>query len=564
MSIKLEIETWVLALAYYDSQQYEDAVQIFNGIADTSKILFNCGVICATVGEHRQAVKYYQKAIELDQYLAIAYFQEGVSNFLLGDFEEAMANFNDTLLYLRGNRFIDYEQLGLKFRLYSCEVLFNRGLCYIYLHQAEPGMRDLVYASQEKLTADHGVIDEAIRENAEGYTVFSIPVGVVYRPNEAKVRNLKAIDYLGKSRLIAASASQPSGAPAAANDRLSENISYAATHLVQKNMHSRQHSEPPLNRAALPPTPPPEMEKHTVAGDNSSSTHASMTSTGRTTTRAARPPPLNLNLSLKRQSSVDKPRIGTKRTESEPRGLSSRLDHLRNFGRELTRQQSLFHQEPSTHQRRSSDSSTISASGETLNSMTYTNHNQTSGHGHHSRRSGPFRQTYNSIDEVDEEEGTKQQREGHSSDTGNSNSASPSTSPPASASASFETLAGGAASQQQRSAAIRVSPTKRAHHIRNSSIVSMSIGKFRIKAHGAGDTRYIMVDPGIAFGDFETKIRNKFGFQSKVKIKMEDEGDMITMGDQEDLDLLMESARDVANREGCEMMKMEIWVEERP
>lgn len=117
--------------------------------------------------KRRLQVKYYQKAIELDQYLAIAYFQEGVSNFLLGDFEEAMANFNDTLLYLRGNRFIDYEQLGLKFRLYSCEVLFNRGLCYIYLHQAEPGMRDLVYASQEKLTADHGVIDEAIRENAE-------------------------------------------------------------------------------------------------------------------------------------------------------------------------------------------------------------------------------------------------------------------------------------------------------------------------------------------------------------------------------------------------------------
>ena len=70
----------------------------------------------------------YQRAIGLDNYLAVAYFQQGVSNFLLGDFEEALANFNDTLLYLRGNTSIDYEQLGLKFRLYSCEVLFNRGL----------------------------------------------------------------------------------------------------------------------------------------------------------------------------------------------------------------------------------------------------------------------------------------------------------------------------------------------------------------------------------------------------------------------------------------------------
>lgn len=109
----------------------------------------------------------YQRAVKLDQYLAIAYFQEGVSNFLLGDFEEALANFNDTLLYLRGNTSIDYEQLGLKFRLFSCEVLFNRGLCYIYLQQIAPGMQDLEYASKEKVTPDHDVINDAIREMAE-------------------------------------------------------------------------------------------------------------------------------------------------------------------------------------------------------------------------------------------------------------------------------------------------------------------------------------------------------------------------------------------------------------
>lgn len=109
----------------------------------------------------------YQRAISLDNYLAVAYFQQGVSNFLLGDFEEALANFNDTLLYLRGNTSIDYEQLGLKFRLFSCEVLFNRGLSYIYLQQMESGLQDLQFASKEKVTPDHDVIDEAIREQAE-------------------------------------------------------------------------------------------------------------------------------------------------------------------------------------------------------------------------------------------------------------------------------------------------------------------------------------------------------------------------------------------------------------
>lgn len=77
-----------------------------------------------------------------------------------------MANFNDTLLYLRGNTYIDYEQLGLKFRLYSCEVLFNRGLCYVYLQQDAAGMQDFDYAVKEKMTPDHEVINEAIQAGA--------------------------------------------------------------------------------------------------------------------------------------------------------------------------------------------------------------------------------------------------------------------------------------------------------------------------------------------------------------------------------------------------------------
>ena len=112
-------------------------------------------------------VQYYQRAIHRDNYLAIAFFQQGVSNFLVGDFEEAMANFNDALRFLRGNRFINYEQLGLKFRLYSCEVLFNRGLCSIYIQQKEAGMEDLNIAAKEKEKPDHDVIDEAISEQAE-------------------------------------------------------------------------------------------------------------------------------------------------------------------------------------------------------------------------------------------------------------------------------------------------------------------------------------------------------------------------------------------------------------
>ena len=216
-------------------------------------------------------VDCYQRAVQLDQYLAVSYFQQGVSNFLCGDFEEALANFNDTLLYLRGNRYIDYEQLGLRFKLHSCEALFNRGLCFIYTQQKENGMQDLIFAAREKAVPDHSVIDDAIRDHAEGYTVFSIPVGVVYRPNEAKVKNLRAKDYLPRARLVAQQHKQQqqggkhrrqlSAQDLSPDDR--HDLSWAAIHMVKPGLTSRtrQQSEPPLTRSMFPPTPPPDCEK---------------------------------------------------------------------------------------------------------------------------------------------------------------------------------------------------------------------------------------------------------------------------------------------------------------
>lgn len=68
----------------------------------------------------------------------------------------------------------NYEQLGLKFKLFAAEVLFNRGLSQIYLGYNQEGMSDLKEARNVKVTEEHDVIDEAIRDRGERYTVFSI------------------------------------------------------------------------------------------------------------------------------------------------------------------------------------------------------------------------------------------------------------------------------------------------------------------------------------------------------------------------------------------------------
>jgi len=204
-SLKAELDTWAAALKAYDEQDFEKALDSFSRIADSSKILTNMGLIYATIGEHEAAVEQFMAATALDPFLAIAYFQCGVSNFLLNRYDVALQNFDDALLYLRGNQAINYEQIGLKFKLFSPEVLFNKGLSHIYLGYPTEGLAEMEDARNMKVTDEHDVIDDAIRDCGEGYTVFSIPVGVLYRPSENKLKNSKSKDYLGKARLVAAS-----------------------------------------------------------------------------------------------------------------------------------------------------------------------------------------------------------------------------------------------------------------------------------------------------------------------------------------------------------------------
>ncbi|KAF2687056.1 hypothetical protein K458DRAFT_415330 [Lentithecium fluviatile CBS 122367] len=519
MSLKQEIETWVAALTAYDNNEFDEALKEFDAISDTSKILFNCGVIHATLGEHEKAVDCYQRAVRLDQYLAVAYFQQGVSNFLMGDFEEALANFNDTLLYLRGNNNIDYEQLGLKFKLYSCEVLFNRGLCYIYLQQKDAGMQDLSFAAKEKVVPDHDVIDEAINEAAEGYTVFSIPVGIVYRPNEAKVKNLKTKDYLGKARLVAASDRQNAFtgfagseikkmASAAKDDRTEDKISYAATNLVKPELQSRarQQSEPPMNRNMFPPTPPPESD-----GNRKSATEKPMSRAQSVRGGGPKPTPLNLGRAAFDRKD-DTPQRRPTRSASE-RPPPSRQESMRARDQDRRRFDA--------PRRRNSDEEY-----EDYDDIYDQYGSRSSRNGYtRSRQGKSSRPAY--IDEEEEDD----------YDDGDVDDAD------------FEMVS--------RSKTRRRSPARS----NTSSGRGGTGGKIRVKVH-AGDTRYVFVTPSTSMREFVQSIREKFGIRQNFKVEIKDDGDMITMADEDDLDMAIQSARSMARKEGADVPKMEVWIKE--
>jgi tetratricopeptide (TPR) repeat protein len=447
-------------------------------------------------------VDCYLRAIKLDNYLAVAYFQQGVSNFLMGDFEEALANFNDTLLYLRGNNNIDYEQLGLKFKLFSCEVLFNRGLCYIYLQQIDQGMQDLVYAAKEKVVPDHNVIDEAIREQAQGYTVFSIPVGIVYRPNEAKVKNLKAKDYLGKAKLVAATdrsqaftgftgAEIKKMGTTAKDDRPEENLSFAASNLVRTDLRSRarQQSEPPLNRNMFPPTPPPESDKPPSSPGSVRSGKAQL-SRAESVKAGPRPQPLDLTVAGFAGSKPSRPpNGGLQRTQSERPGNRRPQEP------------------PATRLQRSN------TYADDVYDM----------YGRQSIASRRGRETY--ISEEEEDEYSMSYDEGD-----------------------FEMLGPRPALSARSSGSTRRS--------------GPSVKKIRVKVH-ADDTRYVLVGSAVEFRDFVDQIRKKFGLRQSFKIKIKDDTDMITMADQDDLDMAIEIAKSAARREKSDMGKMEVSLRHR-
>lgn len=251
MSLKAELETWAAALKAYDEQDFEKALELFSAIADSSKILTNMGLIYATMGEHKLAIEKFQEATRLDQYLAIAYFQWGVSNFLLNNFQRAYDNFDDALHHLRGNQDINYEQLGLKFRLYAAEVVFNKGICQIYRGRVQDGLDTMDIASQIKVTEEHAVIDEAIRDRGDGYTVFSVPVGVIYRPSEKKLKNVVTKDYLGKAKLVAASDPSDIYTEFSGAARLRDGITPTGIYLEDSNPLSRSATVPSANS----PTP---------------------------------------------------------------------------------------------------------------------------------------------------------------------------------------------------------------------------------------------------------------------------------------------------------------------
>ncbi|KAL7313307.1 hypothetical protein PS15m_007067 [Mucor circinelloides] len=256
MSLKYELEQWQAACAAFDERDFDKSIKAFIGIADSAKMHFNIGLIFATVEDHDHALGAYSKALLLDPYFAVAYFQRGVSYFIKNDMENARKDFDQAYQKLRGNQIINYQQLGLSFRLYSCEVLFNRGICQLYLGKMDAGLTDLYHAQKSKMTEEHDVIDQAVKDRGKGYSVFSIPPFVIFRPPENRLRQLNGVDMFAVVDQLQPTKKQQSIIKQAALSQTASSPSNAIKRNNSVLLTDRVHKYTPKQPSLLSSTPP--------------------------------------------------------------------------------------------------------------------------------------------------------------------------------------------------------------------------------------------------------------------------------------------------------------------
>ena len=344
------------------------------------------------------------------------------------------------------------------------------------------------------------------------------------------------------------------------DDRPPEGISYAASNLVRQDLPSRlqrQQSAPPINRSAFPPTPPPEndvrggMSKPVVPEKGGGMTARANsirdgTGAGRRMNSRRVPPPLEENSPRMRQDNfqqmgptdgyaAERPRLGTVRTASEPRGPVSKYSTARpgrgyrgDDGPPSSRGR-LFN-EMTPRRQNSGDEADDEYPDELydLYQSTSFSNPYTSG----SRRGtggGSMRRMRPEYDDVEMER-----------DSGGSSLDD------------FEMLndAGGSLSANSRG----MSTSRNASRSRRP----IDIRTVRVKMHHNEDTRYLMVNTGMMWEEFLERAREKLALSKKFKVRMKDEGDLITVGDGDDWDMALQTAKKEARSSGGDMARLEV------
>ncbi|KAM8731466.1 neutrophil cytosol factor 2 isoform 1-T1 [Acanthopagrus schlegelii] len=206
MSFLDTLRQWDKAVTCVDRQDLPEALSIFLSIQEpNSKIYFDIGCLHLLNQDLDAAEKAFDCSIRKDEHLAVAFFQRGMTFYKKRRFEESLADFQHAFRALRGNQLIDYKALGLRYKLYACEVLHNMALAQAQLGDWEKAQENLVKALDYKTEAKLNIIDRALQSTLKQkpFKPVEFPSKVLFKPNKHYVAELEKKDYLGKAKVVA-------------------------------------------------------------------------------------------------------------------------------------------------------------------------------------------------------------------------------------------------------------------------------------------------------------------------------------------------------------------------
>ncbi|NXM65281.1 NCF2 factor, partial [Serilophus lunatus] len=206
MSLVETIRLWQEGVCAADRREWSAALGAFTAVQNPpAKICFNIGCIHLVLGKLAEAEEAFTRSIGCDKHLAVAYFQRGTVFYRRQNHGKAIEDFKEALAQLRGNQLIDYKILGLRYRLFACEILYNIALVYATMENWKAAEEHLTLGMSMKSEPQHNRIDRAMEAilKQKLCELVTIPIGKLFRPNEKQVAQLEKKDYLGKAMVVA-------------------------------------------------------------------------------------------------------------------------------------------------------------------------------------------------------------------------------------------------------------------------------------------------------------------------------------------------------------------------
>ncbi|XP_017288179.1 NADPH oxidase activator 1 [Kryptolebias marmoratus] len=199
------LQLWNDSVELVDARDWQGALAKLQQISEpTSRIHFNSASAHLALGQLELAVRSLDFTISKDERLAVAFFQRAAVMMQIDRLEEALSDCIWAQKHMRGNAVIDYRQLGLRFKLFSWQVLHNAAAVYCQMGHWDQARDVLLTTSQERgegLVGNLEVALDSIKRRVP-LAPLLIPEGAVFRPRKQEIEQLQQRDFLGKAKVI--------------------------------------------------------------------------------------------------------------------------------------------------------------------------------------------------------------------------------------------------------------------------------------------------------------------------------------------------------------------------